>query len=98
MGYEDSSEDAKDAEFKVGNGDLTNFSLLNVTVPQFSEIKPNSYSDRCPECQCLSGACYETGTVTKIQFISVNIITTVYVIIKKTISYDIIFSNEFILK
>ena len=30
LGYEDSSEDVKDAEFNVENGDLTNFSLLNV--------------------------------------------------------------------
>ena len=67
LGYEDSSEDVKDAEFKVGNGDLTNFSLLNVTVPQFSEIKQNSYSDRCAECQGSYGICHETEIVTKTQ-------------------------------
>lgn len=67
LGYEDSSEDIKDAEFKVGNGDLTNFSLSNVTVPQFSEIKQNSYSDRCTECQGSYGMCHETETFAKTQ-------------------------------
>ena len=67
LGYEDSSEDVKDAEFQVENGDLTNFSLLNVTVPQFSEIKQNSYSGRCQECQGSYGMCHETETVAKTQ-------------------------------
>ena len=46
----DTSEYIKGAEFEVEKRYIINFSLLNVSVPQFSEIKQNTYSDRFTEC------------------------------------------------
>ena len=45
--YEDSSEYIKGTEFEIENG---YFSFFNISVPQFSEIKQNIYSDRFTEC------------------------------------------------